>query len=1040
MSRVGRACLLALGVFGSSVQTLVTPFVVEAEPMLAQRSEDRAAAQEPALRAADEEQKPRGGALSPGGGDAIHRSAKHSEFSKLSLSIVRRVAFRPMRTGLATFQYLVPPRCWLLLSGPLLMWLLLAGSGCATSPSNAAHRPPVETKEAQKTHQAAETNAVQRAAALVEKMTLKEKIMYLGGDRDFFVRPLERLGIPEIKLADGPVGCRNWGPSTAYPASIGLAAAFDEELIHDVGAAIGRDCKTRGVHVLLAPGVNIQRSPLTGRNFEYFGEDPLVASRSAVGFIRGVQEQGVLATVKHYVLNNQEYDRHHVSGIVSERALREIYLRPFQAAVQEAQVQAVMTSYNLVNGVYASHHSWLLRDVLRKEWGFDGIVMSDWVATHDAFGAVKGGLDLEMPRAEHMNPDKLKPLLEVGLIREEEIDQKVQHLLATFIRAGFFDREQKTERPLDDPKSAQVAHDAARRSVVLLKNESGREGGAPLLPLAAAGLKRIAVIGPNATPAVHGGSGSAYTTPFRRVSLLEGLRKARRDVEFVTHPGIRQRSGFGKLGQPVFSGSVKQEFFEGTELEGPPIVVREVDRVALLAGGKAPVTGVSPENFSVRWTGTIEVDVSGTYEFMANADDGVRVFVDGKKVLDDFTDHAPRMSRVTIDLQKGEHLVVVEYFQGILGSICQFGWGHPTKAGDLYGAEELQATLEGVDLVVLALGYGQSEETNSLGSSFEPFWPPGWARQAGIVEAEDDDRDFALPAPQRATLDIVTAAGRPSVLVGFSGSPVDLTPWQDSLAAIVWAFYPGQSGGTALAEILVGEVNPSAHLPFTFARSFADSPSAASYLHRSPIEQEGPRMAELSVCETLTIPDTLSFPEKSERQLYESPYCEDVFVGYRGFDHAETEPLYPFGHGMSYAEFEYANLEVAPGDDGEWSARVTVTNVGSVDGRDVVQFYVAPPPRQDQPPQELAGFRSVKLKAGESQTISVPLDIHAFFQWMPQSKRWERPPGRYEIRASHSSRVHGDAVSVQLPFAEKLSKSSATREPKVAPGATPPSM
>lgn len=920
-----------------------------------------------------------------------------------------------MRTSLAPFTLRPPSRASLVLTWLLLISLGLAGTSCAGARSPSAQSPPGETPGGNQASDAKDPSAEERAAALVERMSLEEKIAYLGGDRDFYVRPIARLGIPEIKFADGPVGCRNWGPSTAYPASIGLAAAFDETLAHEVGAAIGRDCKTRGVHVLLAPGVNIQRSPLTGRNFEYFGEDPLVASRAAVGFIRGVQEQGVLATVKHYVLNNQEYDRHHVSGSVSERALREIYLRPFRAAVEEARVQAVMTSYNLVNGVYASHHAWLLRDVLRDEWGFEGVVMSDWFATHDALGAVQGGLDLEMPRAEYMNLKTLEPLLEKGLIREEVIDQKVQHLLSTFIRAGFFDGNQRTERPLNDPKSAELALEAARRSVVLLKNGPGRAGGDPVLPLRASRLKRVAVIGPNATPAVHGGAGSAYTTPFERVSLLEGLRSTFPEVEVVTHPGVRQRSGFGSLGQAVFAGPVQQEFFEGTKLEGEPIARRTVDRVSMLAGGKPPVPGVAGENFSVRWTGTIRVEKTGQYEFMANADDGVRVMLNGKKVLDDFTDHAPRMSRVVLKLTKGQHQVVVEYFQGILGSICQFGWGPPTQAGNLYGAEELRATLKDVDLVVLALGYGQSEETNSLGSSFEPFWPPGWARQAGIVEAEDDDREFRLPAPQRATLDIVTASGLDSVLVGFSGSPVDLSPWHDSLDAILWAFYPGQAGGSALAEVLAGQVNPSAHLPFTFARSFADSPSASSYLALTPIDNEGPRKPDLSSCPSLSAPEALAFPEKSDGALYESPYCEGVFVGYRGFDQAGTEPLFPFGHGLSYAEFEYTGLEVTRGDQGGWRAQLTVTNVSSVNGRDVVQFYVAPPPGDEQPPQELAGFLSVMLKAGESRTIFVPLDEHAFSEWVPESKSWEMPPGSYEVRASHSSRNHVASVSVSIP-------------------------
>src|SRR5690606_38563280 len=396
--------------------------------------------------------------------------------------------------------------------------VLLSACGGAPVPSEA----PPNTSEQPPT-------AAQRAQSLVEQMTLDEKLAYIGGDRDFYIRPIARLGIPEIKMADGPVGCRNWGPSTAYPASIALAASFDPALTQQVGASIARDCRARGVHILLAPGTNIQRSPLNGRNFEYLGEDPYLARDDAVSFISGVQEGGVMATVKHFVANNQEWDRHHVSSEVSERALNEIYFPAFEGAVKQAHVGAVMTSYNLLNGAYASHNTFLLRETLRERWSFDGLVMSDWSAVHDALGAVRGGTDLEMPSGQMMNPAALKQLLKSGKIKESEIDEKVFHILRALIHFGFFDRPQLAEQAVDDPLSAEVALKAALKSVVLLKNDivsqakaSGTEK--PLLPIEAGSIKRIAVVGPNASPAVHGGSGSAYTVPSHVVSLLDGIK------------------------------------------------------------------------------------------------------------------------------------------------------------------------------------------------------------------------------------------------------------------------------------------------------------------------------------------------------------------------------------------------------------------------------------------------------------------------------------------------------------------------------------
>jgi beta-glucosidase len=357
-----------------------------------------------------------------------------------------------------------------------------------------------------------------RVEDLLSRMTLEEKLDYIGGINEFYIRGIDRLNVPVIKMSDGPMGSRNDGPTTAYPAGIALASTWDRALARSLGAGLGRDCRARGVHILLAPAVNIYRSPLCGRNFEYMGEDPYLAGEMASRVIQGIQSQEVLATVKHYACNNQEWDRHHVSSEVDERTLHEIYLPAFKAAVQQGKVGCVMTAYNLVNGVHCSQNDLLVNQILKKDWGFSGLVMSDWTSTYDAVGVANGGLDLEMPSARYMNRENLLPAIQAGQVKESVIDDKVRRILRTIIAAGFFDRPQRREDlPLDDPENGKAALAGAREAIVLLKNEQHT------LPLDRHAIKSIAVLGPNADPAVYCGGGSAFTRVFHSTSVLEGV-------------------------------------------------------------------------------------------------------------------------------------------------------------------------------------------------------------------------------------------------------------------------------------------------------------------------------------------------------------------------------------------------------------------------------------------------------------------------------------------------------------------------------------
>lgn len=359
-----------------------------------------------------------------------------------------------------------------------------------------------------------------RAAALVSQMTLEEKCDYIGGSKDgFYIRPIDRLGIPLIRMADGPQGVRNNTKSTLFACGVAAAATWNEDVTYEMGVALGQDSRARGVHILLGPGVNIYRSPLCGRNFEYMGEDPLLSSRTAVQYIKGVQSQGVMATVKHFALNNQEFNRHHVSSDADERTINEIYFPAFKAAV-DAGVASVMSSYNLVNNVHAAENEWLLKKTLKEEWGFDGFVMSDWTSTYSTLGCVRSGLDLEMPEGFSMNYQAIKPLIETGVVREKDIDRKVEAILSSLIAYGFLDRPQlDTTIKEDNPYSREVAYRLSCESAVLLKNDGA-------LPLKKGG--KIALMGPRADVIPCGG-GSGAVDPIYSISLYEGMGKLGED-------------------------------------------------------------------------------------------------------------------------------------------------------------------------------------------------------------------------------------------------------------------------------------------------------------------------------------------------------------------------------------------------------------------------------------------------------------------------------------------------------------------------------
>lgn len=802
-----------------------------------------------------------------------------------------------------------------------------------------------------------------RVQDLLSSMTLVEKIDMLGGVEGFYIRPSERLGIPKIKMADGPLGVRNYGKATAFPAGIAFSASWNKALAEKYGEAVGKEARSKGVHIMLAPGVNIYRAPMCGRNFEYYGEDPYLASRMVVAYIMGVQSQGVIATVKHYAANNEEYDRHTVSSDVNERTLREIYLPAFRAAVEEAHVGAVMNSYNLVNGVHTSQSQHLLNEVLKGDWKFDGFVMSDWASTYDGVSAANAGLDLEMPSGQHLNRDTLMPAIKAGKVSVSTIDDKVRRMLRVMFRFGFFDRPQlDSSLPLYNPNSKMVALQAAREGIVLLKNNDN------ILPLERSKIKSIAVIGPNAHPAVTGGGGSSVIEPFRSVSPLDGIIVAAGEGINVFYA-----AGVGADVAAIFRSSefstslssnqqvrgLKGEYFANRDLSGLPTLTRVDRRVAFGWGDASPAPGMPEDDFSVRWTGKIRVESDGEYEFFVRGDDGYRLTVSDRLVLDEWRDQAATLKQAKMTLKGGGLVdVKLEYYERGGDAEINFGWRKVDEPKESEAAK-LAALC---DVAIVCVGFNPT------------------------TEGEGFDRPFELPKEQEELIREVSRANKKTIVVLTSGGNVSMSGWLSDVAGLLHTWYPGQEGGTAIAEILFGDVNPSGKLPASFEKRWEDNATFNSYYAK-------------------------------DKKL---AYTEGVFVGYRHFDAKNIEPLYPFGFGLSYTTFEYKNLKVTPGSSAtnpKVSVEFEVVNTGARAGAEVAQVYVGEvSPGLPRPVKELKGFEKVWLKAGESEKVSITLDKQAFEYYDVGNKRWSAKPGSFLISVGSSSRLI--RVSQQVVLAD----------------------
>lgn len=811
--------------------------------------------------------------------------------------------------------------------------------------------------------------------AVLSQLSLNDKVLLLSGIDFWHTHPIPSLGVPSLRLSDGPNGVRgtrffNGVRAACFPCGTALGATFNLPLLRAAGACMGREAVAKGAHAVLGPTVNIQRSPLGGRGFESFGEDPVLSGLCAAEVVRGLQGGGTQACVKHFVCNDQEHGRNAVQAVVSQRALREVYALPFQLVVKEADPGAVMTAYNGVNGTWCSESGELLKGLLRGEWGWRGLVMSDWYGTYGTTEPVRAGLDLEMPGPPRFRGEGLKFNVQTGKVREFELDERVRSVLGFVKRcAASGVREGQDEGTADTPETRELLRRIGGEGVVLLKNERGT------LPFKKD--RRTVVVGPNARVATYHGGGSASLAAYYAVTPMEGIReKVRGEVGYAV--GCYSHKMLPLIGAELTAPSGEKGMRMSVYNEAPEVEGREkTDEIVLEKTELLLVDYKNPKLRSELWyadfDGSFVADEDATWEFGVVVCGTARLFVNGVLVVDNAT--AQRQGdaffgsstveeKGFVQVKKGERYdVKVEFASAVTsklaGNNVLFGGG-TLRVG---GCKVIDAEAEIAKAAELARGADQVVICAGLNADWE---------------TEGSDREnMDLPGRMDDMIAAVAAANGNTVVVMQSGTPVRM-PWIDDVAAVVQAWYGGNETGNVIADVLFGDVNPSGKLSLSFPKRVQDNPAFLNF------RAEGGRTV----------------------------YGEDVYVGYRYYEFAEREVLFPFGHGLSYTTFEFEALRVSEGD-GKIEAAVTVKNTGAVEGAEVVQLYVAPKQaaKVNRPRKELKGFAKVELAPGESKTVSVEVETkYAASYWDEERSSWCAEQGEYEVIVANSSDVRAKAL------------------------------
>ena len=798
---------------------------------------------------------------------------------------------------------------------------------------------------------------------LLGQMTLEEKISMLAGADLWHTVAVPRLVIPQLKTSDGPNGARgawgNMGPtSVATPVGIALGATWNPALVEKVGNVLADELEAKGAHILLAPTVNIHRTPIAGRNFECYSEDPFLSGMIASAYIKGIQDKGKGACIKHFVANDQEYERKSMSSEVDERTLREIYLEPFRIAIRNSNPWAVMSSYNRVNGTYACENDHTLLDILKGEWGYKGIVMSDWFGTYDR-ELPNSGLDLEMPGAARwMSEEHVKHALDDGPLTEEALDGKVRRLLGVIEKAGLFGKpELQPEQSEDKPQHRKIIREAAREAIVLLKNDG-------TLPLKK--VKSIAVIGPYANAAQILGGGSSSVTPHYVVTPFEGIKnRAGKKIKVDYAPGCFIYKNLPAPAPETLSTEdgrlgLNLSIFNGTEFSGAPVYSDVTPRVQYDWFDKS-VPNANQESFSMRMDGFFAPQESGVHTLGLYSVGWCKLYLDDEIVVDHTSDSdMGKQVLAEVELEGGKaYAIKLEYY-----------WkGNPRSRKVMLGHQPPQP----LDLIADAVKLAKKADVVVVVAGLNSEW-----------EAEGFDRvDMRLPGDQDKLIKKVAKVNKNTLVVLNVGSPVEM-PWIDKVPAVLQLWYNSQEQGNALADVLFGDVSPSGKLPTTFPVRLEDNPAYINY----PGENGKVR------------------------------YGEGIFVGYRYYDKKNVAPLFPFGHGLSYTKFKYSNLRLSAKSitaNDTLKVKVDVINTGKVTGKEIVQLYVRDVQSTfARPEKELKAFAKVELKPKQKKTITFTLDREAFWYFDVVRNAWSTEPGEFEILVGASSRDVREKRSVVL--------------------------
>ncbi len=804
--------------------------------------------------------------------------------------------------------------------------------------------------------------------ALLGAMTLEEQVSLLAGADFWTTVAIPRLGIPAIKVTDGPNGARGGGSlvggikAASFPVGIALGASWNPALVHEIGEALAEEARSKGASILLAPTVNIQRSAVNGRNFECYSEDPCVTATLAVAYVSGLQKGSVGATIKHFIGNESEVQRTTMSSDIDDRALREIYLPPFEAAVKAADAYAVMSSYNRLNGTFTSEHKTLLGDLLKEEWGFSGVVMSDWFGSHSTVPTVEAGLDLEMPGPTRDRGAKLVAAVRSGDIDAAKVREAARRVLTLIERVGGFDKPAiPAEQAIDRPAHRALIRRAGAEAIVLLKNDG-------VLPLDLTG-RTIAAIGPNAEAAQIMGGGSAQLNPHYAISPADGLRTLTSENQLRSAPGVTAN----RL-MPLIEGPFEVDVYGRPDLSGP-VVEHQSHPLGEVMWFNSVAQGVADGDFSLRATATFTPSETAEHVFGLVSIGPSRLIVDGKTVIDirdswepgdNYFECGNREARGTIALDAGRAVeVVVEYrfVQAIALNLKAIRVGVAVPLGEKAFMEAIELARASDVAIVYA---GRSGEWDTEGNDL-----PG----------------IKLPGRQDELIAAVAAANPNTVVVLQTGGPVAM-PWLDKVRAVLEAWYPGQEAGNAIADVLTGAAEPGGRLAQTFPSRIEDT----------PVQTGCP----------------LTYPGEHGHVAYR----EGVFVGYRHYEKAGIEPLFPFGHGLSYTSFDWQAPTVDRSTfdgDGLVTVRVRVTNSGTRPGSEVVQIYVTPPTSHVvRPVKELRAFAKLHLAPDETGEAIMTLSSRAFSTFDVERNAFVSAKGTYRLIAAASSARPRGSVDIEL--------------------------